>query len=53
MYRPDYPGYEEYYPYYPVAGFSRYIAAGPDGKIYVSDYQDGALYIKPAVTSIL
>jgi YVTN family beta-propeller protein len=43
-------GYYEWYPDYvdsvfPVAAFSRYITAGPDGEVYVTDYGGGAMYV--------
>ncbi len=28
-----------------VAAFSRYITASPDGKVYVTDYGNGAAYV--------
>jgi DNA-binding beta-propeller fold protein YncE len=31
-------------PFFKVAAYSRYVTAGPDGTVYVTDYDDGALY---------
>jgi YVTN family beta-propeller protein len=38
-----YPDYQE--GMFPVAAFSRYITASPDGKVYVTDYGNGAMYV--------
>lgn len=36
---------ETRYPYFSVAAYGRYIAAGPTGTAYVTDYYDGAVYV--------
>jgi DNA-binding beta-propeller fold protein YncE len=41
-------GYYEWWDYwdsaFPVAAFSRYITASPNGKVYVTDYGNGTVY---------
>jgi YVTN family beta-propeller protein len=35
----------DWYPVYNVAAFTRYITVSQDGKVYITDYTDGTLYV--------
>ena len=47
-----YPGYDDYYAVVgSITAFTRYITAGPDGMVYVTDYTDGKMYAVGAGTT--
>ena len=41
IYLPD----NEWYAFYPIAAYTRYVTVATDGTVYVTDYTDGKLYI--------